>query len=94
MTTRAPGTERRRERSGAPRALALFAALWFCSAGAAVQQPPDDELRAALTAAANQTDSFEDRFHAEVWLLDMSNRLQRRVPSVLRALKVPSTEPT
>jgi soluble lytic murein transglycosylase-like protein len=39
----------------------------------------DPKLREALTAAINSADSFDDRFHAEVWLLDMSNRLQKYV---------------
>jgi len=37
----------------------------------------DPKLRQLLTAAVNSSESFDDRFHAEVWLLDMSNRLQR-----------------
>ena len=36
----------------------------------------DPELRQLLTAAINSSESFDDRFHAEVWLLDMSNRLK------------------
>jgi soluble lytic murein transglycosylase-like protein len=40
---------------------------------------PDPELREALRAAANDTSSFTDRFHAEVWLTDMSGRLARQV---------------
>jgi len=43
------------------------------------QQQPDPELRKALQAAANAADSFDDRFHAEVWLSVMSGRLQRQV---------------
>ncbi len=39
----------------------------------------DPELRHALTEAINSSESFDDRFHAEVWLLDMSNRLQKYV---------------
>ena len=39
----------------------------------------DPELREALRAAANDTASFTDRFHAEVWLTDMSRRLERQV---------------
>ncbi len=39
-------------------------------------QPVDPELRQLLTAAINSSESFDDRFHAEVWLLDMSNRLK------------------
>ncbi|MDJ0701230.1 MAG: lytic transglycosylase domain-containing protein [Woeseiaceae bacterium] len=46
---------------------------------ALAQQQPDPELRAALKAAANSTESFEDRFDAEVWLTDMSRRLARQV---------------
>ena len=39
-------------------------------------QAVDPELRQLLTAAINSAESFDDRFHAEVWLLDMSNRLK------------------
>ena len=42
-------------------------------------QPVDPQLRRLLVQAINSSDSFDDRFHAEVWLLDMSNRLQRFV---------------
>jgi soluble lytic murein transglycosylase-like protein len=40
----------------------------------------DPELRTLLKKAAAETDSFPDRFEAEVWLMDMSQRLQRRIP--------------
>ena len=40
-------------------------------------QPVDPKLRQLLTEAINSSESFEDRFHAEVWLVDMSNRLKR-----------------
>jgi soluble lytic murein transglycosylase-like protein len=43
------------------------------------QQQPDPELREVLRAAASAADSFDDRFHAEVWLTDMSRRLERQV---------------
>jgi len=43
------------------------------------QGGPDPELRQALLAAASDTTSFEDRFDAEVWLTDMSRRLERQV---------------
>jgi len=39
----------------------------------------DSELRNLLVTAINDSESFQDRFDAEVWLLDMSQRLQRRV---------------
>lgn len=42
-------------------------------------QAVDPELRQLLTDAINSSESFDDRFHAEVWLLDMSNRLQRYI---------------
>lgn len=40
----------------------------------------DEELRAVLQEAVAQSDSFTDRFEAEVWLLDMSGRLSKRIP--------------
>jgi soluble lytic murein transglycosylase-like protein len=43
------------------------------------QGQPDPELREVLRAAASDTESFTDRFHAEVWLTDMSRRLERQV---------------
>jgi soluble lytic murein transglycosylase-like protein len=46
------------------------------AAGAA---EPDPELREILRAAANDSPSFIDRFHAEVWLTDMSARLERQL---------------
>jgi len=46
-------------------------------------QPDDNEERAALRDFLEQTitdaDSFEDRYDAEVWLVDMSSRLSRFV---------------
>ncbi|MGD8558948.1 MAG: lytic transglycosylase domain-containing protein [Gammaproteobacteria bacterium] len=57
--------------------LSLFLAL---PALAAKRQPVDDELRNMLINAANASDSFQDRFHAQVWLSDMSNRLERYIP--------------
>ena len=42
-------------------------------------QTVDPQLRKLLTEAINSSESFDDRFHAEVWLLDMSNRLERFV---------------
>ena len=50
---------------------------------AANAQPQDDqelaELRSFLDATINSADSFQDRYDAEVWLVDMSNRLTRFV---------------
>ena len=40
----------------------------------------DEELRAVLQEAVDDPASFSDRFEAEVWLLDMSGRLSRKMP--------------
>lgn len=40
----------------------------------------DPRLRAVLERAISESSSFEDRFDAEVWLVDMSHRLERQVP--------------
>lgn len=42
-------------------------------------QTVDPKLRLLLAEAINSSESFDDRFHAEVWLVDMSTRLQRYV---------------
>ena len=39
-----------------------------------------EELRQFLDSTINRATSFEDRYDAEVWLLDMSNRLEQYVP--------------
>ena len=46
---------------------------------AAADQVPDPELREILREAAGAADSFDDRYDAEVWLTDMSARLERQV---------------
>ena len=43
------------------------------------EQVPDPELREKLRVAASSADSFDDRYDAEVWLTDMSARLERQV---------------
>jgi len=42
-------------------------------------QEVDSELRAALKRTVNESSSFEDRFDAEVWLVDMSSRMSRYI---------------
>ena len=56
--------------------LFIFSTLVLTQAQAD-SQPVDPKLRQLLTEAINSSESFEDRFHAEVWLVDMSNRLKR-----------------
>ncbi len=76
---------RRRRRPGIGPSIAL--ALALATAGTAVSSaaPPaggrvDPMLRALLKEAASQSDSFGDRFEAEVWLADMSQRLAPKIP--------------
>jgi soluble lytic murein transglycosylase-like protein len=42
-------------------------------------QEVDSELRTALKRTVNESSSFEDRFEAEVWLVDMSSRMSRYI---------------
>ena len=60
----------------------------ICSASTLAQDGPDPELRQALLAAASDTASFEDRFDAEVWLTDMSRRLERQVKNPQERIKL------
>lgn len=39
----------------------------------------NEELRLLLQQAVKESDSFNDRFDAEVWLIDMSNRLKKKI---------------
>ncbi len=62
------------------RAAALAALLGFaCAVPAATQERPDAELRPLLLEAVESSDSFGDRFDAEVWLTDMNRRLSRKI---------------
>jgi len=51
-------------------------------------QPINAELRNVLKQTINESDSFEDRFDAEVWLVDMSGRLQRFIKNDKRRLSL------
>jgi soluble lytic murein transglycosylase-like protein len=63
--------------------------LMFLLAGALLARPawaespaaPDPELRRLLIEATSEAESFADRFAAEVWLVDMSSRLERQLPN-------------
>jgi soluble lytic murein transglycosylase-like protein len=58
----------------------LLLALAFITSPSTASQTtpvePDPELRRLLVEAIEAADSFNDRFDAEVWLVDMSNRMQ------------------
>jgi soluble lytic murein transglycosylase-like protein len=70
----------------------LCAAL--CSAANAEGRPrdaregPDPDLRVILLDAIQNADSFQDRFDAEVWLTDMSRRLEAQVPDPNERLEI------
>ncbi len=53
--------------------------------------PVDEELRALLEKAIRETDSFGDRYDAEVWLVDMAHRLKNRIPDPARRLELLKT---
>jgi soluble lytic murein transglycosylase-like protein len=52
-------------------------------APAEMREGPDPELRKLLLEAVSASDSFEHPFDAEVWLADMSDRLERYAPQAL-----------
>jgi len=54
----------------------LFILLTHSTLSLATANQPDPKLRQLLTEAIGASDSFEDHFDAEVWLVDMSKRLQ------------------
>lgn len=59
--------------------LGLMLAAWLVALPvAAERERPDDDLRALVREAVAAADSFQDRFDAEVWLLDMASRLTGR----------------
>lgn len=48
----------------------------------------NNELRLLLQRAINDSDSFVDRYDAEVWLIDMSNRLKKKITQPEKRLKL------
>jgi soluble lytic murein transglycosylase-like protein len=71
--------------------LATLLLLLAASAPASVQGAPDNvdpELRRVLREAVDTADSFADRFDAEVWLTDMSRRLERQLPDTAERMLI------
>ncbi len=68
--------------------LPFAAAALAGTAAQATPSPPDPELLALLRKAIRDPRGFRDRFDAEVWLLDMSNRLRERVPNPEQRLTI------
>jgi soluble lytic murein transglycosylase-like protein len=68
--------------------LPALCAVALNTAVASVQNQPDEQLRQLLKDAISASDSFSNRFDAEVWLLDMSERLQNYVPENRKRLEL------
>ena len=64
------------------RYLLIALGLGLCALSVRAEQAvnPDPKLRALLIDAVSDAESFDDRFDAEVWLVDMSARLKKKVP--------------
>ncbi len=75
-------------------ALGFLMSVFFTvgAAPAAIAQPDDPQERAELRDFLESTivgaDSFEDRYDAEVWLVDMSGRLSRFVKDPQQRLQL------
>ena len=65
----------------------FFGLLLYGNAQANITEA-DPELRSRLIEAIRESTSFNDRFAAEVWLMDMSKRLERRIPDPLARLEL------
>jgi soluble lytic murein transglycosylase-like protein len=50
--------------------------------------PVDEELRQLLKSAIEASDSFSDRYEAEVWMVDMSHRLKHKVSDPEKRLRL------
>ncbi len=62
-----------------PGLLSFALTCLFSGPGLGKSTDIDPKLRQLLTEAISKEHSFDDRFDAEVWLLDMSRRLERFV---------------
>jgi soluble lytic murein transglycosylase-like protein len=69
---------------------AVFTVVMTLAVTAAADDHPsfDPELRDALSRAIDESTSFSDRYEAEVWLMDMSNRLSNRIPDEEKRLRL------
>lgn len=68
--------------------VAIALSLTPASAFAATTERPDEALRALLIEAIAQPSSFDDRFHAEVWLTDMASRLAPILPDLEERIEI------
>ena len=72
----------------AVRLVTVLIGLWCGASVASQQQFPNEELRELLKAAVESSDSFPDRYDAEVWLIDMSARLSPILPDTEHRLNL------
>ena len=63
-------------------------ALWGGTAVAQERHPVEPELRERLKDAVERSESFENRFVAQVWVMDMSQRLAGQVQDYDERLKL------
>lgn len=73
------------------RVLVAIGAALVWPATAEPPPQPDPVLRELLINAVAEADSFEDRYDAEVWLVDMSARLRKKVPDDAERLELLKT---
>lgn len=69
---------------------ALLFGLWLLPTSlfaTVIPQAIDAELKQRLVAAMAEGNGFGDRFDAEVWLVDMAHRLEKRMPDPEKRLK-------
>ena len=85
-----PG-RRHRNFPALPALLGAVLLLHLAGANAATMERPDDAMRSILIKAVESSDSFKDRFDAEVWLTDMSTRLEPRVKDPRERLTILKT---
>lgn len=69
------------------RIIAIFL-LGVATNVALAEQEADPVLRELLREAANEADSFPDRFEAQVWLSDMSARLKEQVEDAAERIEI------
>jgi len=76
---------------GSRAALSLLALVLAPLLAAGATAAPDPLLRDKLRAAIAEPLAFEDRFEAEVWLMDMAGRLEPKVPDPGERLEILTT---
>ncbi len=70
-------------------AVVFIALLGISTCNATIElQRNDTELRVLLEKAINDTSSFAGKFDAEVWLVDMSSRLSKRVKDPTKRIEL------